>query len=141
MRLKTDDDDWYVTFFVRPPRGTTTSKLAFLVSTVTYMAYSNYHWLFHERFCEVTEALWTTLDKGDVFLQEHNEIGLSTYDTHSDGSSVRYASRLRPVLNMAAKTPLCTAATTCFLSRSSQRRASSAIADFPASAARRSSSS
>ena len=106
VRLKTDDDEWYVTFFVRPPQGTTTSKLAFLVSTVTYMAYSNYHWLFHERFCEVTEASWTTLDKGDVFLQEHNEVGLSTYDTHSDGSGVRYASRLRPVLNMAPKTPL-----------------------------------
>lgn len=106
VRLKTDDDESYVTFFVRPPRGTTTSKLAFLASTATYMAYSNYHWLFHERFCEVTEAMWTTLDKGDVFLQEHNEVGLSTYDTHSDGSGVRYASRLRPVLNMAPKTPL-----------------------------------
>ena len=106
VRLKTDDDESYVTFFVRPPRGKTTSKLAFLVSTATYMAYSNYHWLFHQRFCEVSEAMWTTLDKGDVFLQEHNEVGLSTYDTHSDGSGVRYASRLRPVLNMAPKTPL-----------------------------------
>ena len=106
VRLNTDDDEWYVTFFVRPPRGTTTSKLAFLVSTATYMAYSNYHWMFHERFGEVSEALWTTLDKRDVFLQEHNEVGLSTYDTHSDGSGVRYASRLRPVLNMAPKTPL-----------------------------------
>lgn len=106
VRLKAGDDEWYVTFFVRPPRGTTTAKLAFLVSTVTYMAYSNYHWLFHERYCEVTESLWTTLDKGEVFLQEHNEVGLSTYDSHSDGSGVRYASRLRPVLNMAPKTPL-----------------------------------
>ncbi len=106
VRLTTDDDEWYVTFFVRPTRGTTTSKLAFLVSTVTYMAYSNYHWLFHERFCEVAETMWTTLDRGDVFLQEHTEVGLSTYDTHSDGSGVRYASRLRPVLNMAPKTPL-----------------------------------
>jgi len=106
VRLKTDDDESYVTFFVRPPRGTTTSKLAFLASTVTYMAYTNYHWSFHERFCEVTESGWTTLDKGDVFLQEHNEVGLSTYDTHSDGSGVRYASRLRPVLNMAPKTSL-----------------------------------
>ncbi len=106
VRLKADDDEWYVTFFVRPPRGTTTSKLAFLASTVTYMAYSNYHWLFHERFSEVTEAMWATLEKTEVFLQEHNELGLSTYDTHSDGSGVRYASRLRPVLNMAAKTPL-----------------------------------
>jgi len=114
VRLKVDDDagedaggdEWYMTFFVRPPRGTTTAKLAFLVSTVTYMAYSNYHWMMHERFCEAGEAFWTTLDKGDVFLQEHNELGLSTYDHHSDGSGVRYASRLRPVVNMAAKTPL-----------------------------------
>jgi len=106
VRLRADDDDWYVTFFVRPPRRVTTSKLAFLVSTATYMAYANYHWLMHERYAEVTESFWTTLDKGDVFLQEHNEMGLSTYDTHSDGSGVRYASRLRPVLNMAPKTPL-----------------------------------
>ncbi|MBE9551888.1 MAG: N,N-dimethylformamidase, partial [Proteobacteria bacterium] len=106
VRLKAGGDEWYVTFFVRPPRGTATAKLAFLVSTATYMAYSNYHWMMHERYCEVAEVFWTTLDKGDVFLQEHNEVGLSTYDHHSDGSGVRYASRLRPVLNMAPKTPL-----------------------------------
>ncbi len=46
------------------------------------------------------------MEKGDVFLQEHNEFGLSTYDTHSDGSGVRYASRLRPVLDMAPKTQM-----------------------------------
>ncbi len=106
VRLRADDDEWYVTFFVRPPRGTTTSKLAFLASTVTYLAYSNYQWLMNNRFSEVTETFWTTLDPGDVFLQEHQEFGLSTYDTHSDGSGVRYTSRLRPVLNMAPKTPL-----------------------------------
>jgi N,N-dimethylformamidase len=104
-RLRAEDDESYVTFFVRPPRGTAASKLAFLASTATYMAYSNYHWLFHEPYCEVTETLWTTLEKTDVFLQEHEELGLSTYDTHSDGSGVRFASRLRPVLNMAPKTP------------------------------------
>lgn len=106
VRLRADDDEWYVTFFVRPRRGAANAKLAFLASTATYMAYSNYHWTLHQRYAEVTESFWTTLDKGDVFLQEHNELGLSTYDTHSDGSGVRYASRLRPVLNMAPKTPL-----------------------------------
>ena len=105
-RLRVEDDEWYVTFFVRPPRRTTTSKLAFLASTVTYMAYSNYHWLFHQRYAEAAESLWTTMEKTDIFLQEHNEFGLSTYDTHADGSGVRYASRLRPVLNMAPTTPL-----------------------------------
>ena len=105
-RLRAEDDEWYVTFFVRPPRGTTTAKLAFLASTATYMAYSNYHWMLHQHYSEVSETFWTTLDPGDVFLQEHSEFGLSTYDTHSDASGVRYASRLRPVLNMAPKTPL-----------------------------------
>jgi N,N-dimethylformamidase len=103
-RLRVDSDESYVTFFVRPPKGATRSKLAFLASTVTYMAYSNMQWSFHERYAEVTETFWTTMEKNDVFLQEHNEFGLSTYDTHSDGSGVRFASRLRPVLNMAPAT-------------------------------------
>lgn len=106
VRLRAEDDEWYVTFFVRPPRGTATQKLAFLASTATYMAYSNYRWQLENRYAEVTESFWTTLDKGDAFLQEHEEFGLSTYDTHRDGSGVRYASRLRPVLNVAPKTPL-----------------------------------
>ncbi len=105
VRLRADDDESYVTFFVRPPSGKTTAKLAFLVSTATYLAYSNYQWLFHQRYAEVTESFWTTLEKTDVFLQEHPEFGLSTYDTHADGSGVRYASRLRPILNMAPTTP------------------------------------
>jgi N,N-dimethylformamidase len=105
VRLRVDDDESYVTFFVRPPGGKTTAKLAFLVSTATYLAYSNYQWLFHQRYAEVTESFWTTLEKSDVFLQEHPEFGLSTYDTHADGSGVRYASRLRPILNMAPTTP------------------------------------
>ena len=49
VRLRAEDDEWYVTFFVRPPRGTTTAKLAFLASTATYMAYSNYQWTLHQR--------------------------------------------------------------------------------------------
>jgi N,N-dimethylformamidase len=105
VRLRADDDESWVTFFVRPPPGKTTAKLAFLASTVTYLAYSNYQWLFHQRYAEVTETFWTTLQKSDVFLQEHPEFGLSTYDDHADGSGVRYASRLRPVLNMAPATP------------------------------------
>jgi len=105
-RLRTDDDEWYATFFVRPPRGTAMAKLAFLASTVTYMAYGNYRWQMHEYFAEVTDLSWTSIDRDAAFLQEHPEFGLSTYDHHWDGSGVRYASRLRPVVNMAPKTPL-----------------------------------
>jgi N,N-dimethylformamidase len=106
VRLRADDDETYLPFFVPPPRGTATAKLAFLASTVTYMAYANYQWHLHEYFAEVTDLSWTPLDRDDVFLHEHPEIGLSTYDTHKDGSGVRYASRLRPVFNTAPKTAL-----------------------------------
>ena len=104
VRLRADDDEWYLTFYVRPPRGTTTAKLAFLASTVTYMAYSNIQWTWQEPFGEVAECYWTTMQPGEVFLQEHPEYGLSTYDDHSDGSGVRYASRLRPVSQVGPKT-------------------------------------
>ena len=104
VRLQADDDEWYVTFFVRPPRGTATAKLAFLASTATYMAYANIQWTWQEHFGEVAETYWTTMEPGEVFLQEHAEYGLSTYDTHSDGSGVRYASRLRPVSQVGPKT-------------------------------------
>lgn len=104
VRLRADDDEWYVTFYVRPPRGTATAKLAFLASTVTYMAYSNIQWSWQEYFGEVAECYWTTMQPGEVFLQEHPEYGLSTYDHHSDGSGVRYASRLRPVSQVGPKT-------------------------------------
>jgi len=103
-RLRVDGDESYVNFFVRPPKGTTTSKLAFLASTVTYMAYANIQWNFHERYAEATETFWTTMEKADVFLQEHEEFGLSTYDTHSDRSGARFASRLQPVLSLVPET-------------------------------------
>ena len=104
VRLRAEDDEWYVTFFVRPPQGTANAKLAFLASTATYMAYSNIQWTWHEHFGEVAECYWTTMQPGEVFLQEHPEYGLSTYDNHSDGSGVRYASRLRPVHQVGPKT-------------------------------------
>lgn len=104
VRVAADDDEWYLTFYVRPARGTTTAKVAFLASTATYMAYSNIQWTWHEHFGEVAECYWTTMEPGEVFLQEHPEYGLSTYDNHSDGSGVRYASRLRPVHQVGPKT-------------------------------------
>ncbi|MDG2482177.1 MAG: hypothetical protein P8Q36_15120, partial [Alphaproteobacteria bacterium] len=78
VHLVTDDDEWYVTFYVRPKRGTITAKIAFLASTATYMAYSNIQWTWHEHFGEVAECYWTTMEPGEVFLQEHPEYGLST---------------------------------------------------------------
>ncbi len=103
VRLEADGDWFYLPLFVRPPRGTKTQGLAFLASTATYLAYANYQWLLQEPLAELKNAAVLALDPGEVFLQEHPEFGLSTYDRHSDGSGSRYASRLRPVLNMNVK--------------------------------------
>jgi N,N-dimethylformamidase len=105
VRLRAGADQSYITFFVRPAKGQPTEKLAFLASTVTYMAYANYQWHQHQHFAEVTEDFWTVLQPVDVFMQKHPEFGLSTYDTHLDGSGVRFSSRLRPIFNAAPGTP------------------------------------
>jgi N,N-dimethylformamidase len=105
VRLRAEDDEFHMPLFVRPPRGTASERLAFLASTATYLAYANYQWPLQEPLAEIKNQAVLVLEKGDVFLQEHPEFGLSTYDKHSDGSGSRYATRLRPVLNMDLKGP------------------------------------
>jgi N,N-dimethylformamidase len=88
----------YIPFVVRPATGAPSAKIAFLMPTASYMAYSNEQLLFAP-----TEAIvgrTTILTPDDIYLYEHPELGLSTYDYHSDGSGVCYASRLRPIPNL-----------------------------------------
>jgi len=80
-RLRAGDDEDYIPFFVRPPAGTATSEVAFLVPTFSYLAYAN------------------------GFGMGGNQL-LSLYDKHSDGSGVTYSSRLVPILNMRPKLSL-----------------------------------
>jgi N,N-dimethylformamidase len=47
-----------------------------------------------------------TLGPEELQIHMSRELGLSTYDTHSDGSGVRFSSRLRPVLNAGPGTDL-----------------------------------
>ena len=76
-RLRTDDSEDYIPFFVRPKKGTAGARVAYLIPTINYLAYANY---------------------------DSNIPGLlSLYDHHSDGSGVAYASRLRPLLDMRPK--------------------------------------
>jgi N,N-dimethylformamidase len=99
-RLTTDDDESWVSFFVRPKQGRSTAPVAFVASTATFMAYANTH---HRMDCDHIEHLYEgllTFGETEVFLGEHRELGGSHYDTHSDGSGVFYSSRLRPILNM-----------------------------------------
>jgi N,N-dimethylformamidase len=91
----TGTDDDYIPFFVRPEKGSRSSKIAILMPTFTYMAYAN------ERILEsggVDPEANYAVQKEDRFIVANRL--LSLYDIHSDGSAVCYSSRLRPILNM-----------------------------------------
>ena len=96
-RLRMGESDDYVTFFVRPPRGTATAKVAYLAPTASYLAYAN------NRLSLVMFGEATARNPNEAMLVEHPEFGPSLYERHSDGSGVHYSSRLRPIVNMKAK--------------------------------------
>lgn len=75
-----------------------TAPVLFLAPTNTYLAYANDHLagldfsllMPHEK----------VVPKEEQYLFEYPEPGRSCYDTHSDGTPVRYSSRRRPLFNV-----------------------------------------
>src|SRR5262249_3853778 len=51
---------------------------------------------------EATQGRLVTVDATDLLILRYPEIGRSSYDTHSDGSSVHYSGLCRPVVNFRA---------------------------------------
>jgi N,N-dimethylformamidase beta subunit-like, C-terminal/Concanavalin A-like lectin/glucanases superfamily len=99
-RLSAQEAEFYVPFFVRPARGTRRARVAWLAATATYLAYINNRGRFASLATELYHGRLTVMDAVDSLLLEYPEVGLSTYDRHSDGSGVAYASRLRPATNV-----------------------------------------
>ena len=97
------DTEDYIPFFVRPPRGKATAKIAFIAPTNSYMAYSNDNLGTNSVVAQLLAGRVPIMNASDLYLNEHREYGLSTYSCHSDGSGVCYSSRLRPILNMRPK--------------------------------------
>ena len=98
-KIFTPDFDYWVVFFVVPPRGVARSKVAFLASTATYTVYLNNRGRFLSTMPERYQGRVLMLDGIDSLLIEFPEMGLSTYDRHTDGTGVSYASRHRPLQN------------------------------------------
>ncbi|MDX6748709.1 DUF6605 domain-containing protein [Geminicoccaceae bacterium 1502E] len=98
-RLVAGGFTFYAPFFVTPPKGQAHSRVAFLASTATYTVYLNNKGRFLSLATELGKGLVTVMDDIDALTLEYPEIGLSTYDRHSDGSGVCYSSRHRPVTN------------------------------------------
>jgi N,N-dimethylformamidase len=99
----TAETEDYVPFCVRPPRGTATAKIAFIVPTNSYLAYSNDNLATNSVVAQLLAGRVPIMNASDLYLNVHREYGLSTYSCHSDGSGVCYSSRLRPILNMRPK--------------------------------------
>lgn len=97
------DTEDFVPFIVRPPRNRATSKLALIIPTNSYMAYSNDNLGTNSVVAQLLAGKVPVMNPSDLYLNEHREYGLSTYSLHSDGSGVCYSSRLRPILNMRPK--------------------------------------
>ena len=93
----------YIPFVVRPPRGKTTARLAVIIPTNSYLAYSNDNLATNSVVAQLLAGKVPIMQASDLYLNEHREYGLSTYSLHSDGSGVCYSSRLRPILNMRPK--------------------------------------
>jgi len=102
-RLRTEDDETYVPFFVRPSSREETGDVVFLAPTASYLAYSNDHLVEDDPATELLNGHTPIMQEEDVFLAGHREYGISCYDTHSDGYGSFYSSRLRPILTMQPK--------------------------------------
>ncbi len=102
--VTTGDLEDYIPFFVRPGERASKAPIAFLVPTLTYIAYANER-LQHTVDLGQPGVIGRTIqpDPTDIYLAEHPELGLSVYDNHTDGSGSFYSTRLRPILNMRPK--------------------------------------
>jgi len=99
-KLTAEQEVEHIPFVVQPPRGQRTAEAVVLLPTASYMAYAN------ERAglggggrLHAFANHLIALGSGDLWLNDHPEVGGSLYDRHSDGSGVCYSSRLRPILN------------------------------------------
>jgi N,N-dimethylformamidase len=100
--LQGEAEDW-VPFFVLPPRGTAIAKALFLVPTASYLAYANVHIVQDVPVVQAIVGHTSVIGEQDSYFYGHTEFGLSTYDSHSDGSGVHSSSSLRPIMNMRPK--------------------------------------
>lgn len=87
---------FWVPFVVRAAsRG---SDVVFVLPTATYAAYANLRMRVTAQVVELMQGRLTVLDDTDLLLLDQ-PLGLSTYDTHSDGSTVVHATLRQPVTN------------------------------------------
>jgi N,N-dimethylformamidase len=103
LRLVQGEAEEYIPFFVLPPRGTATADILLLVPTASYLAYANDHIVHDVPVAQSILGHTTCISEQDFYVYGSLDIGLSTYDAHSDGSGVCFSSSRRPIINMSPK--------------------------------------
>lgn len=99
--VKAGEHEDQIPFFVVPPRGTATAKIAMLAPTLSYLAYANSQDMQSAATAQAVMGVFTSIDDSDIELNESSgPYGLSTYDYHVDGRGVQYSSWRRPILSM-----------------------------------------
>ena len=97
VRLSCGEHEDAIPFFVLPPRGSRRTPICVLIPTFTYTVYGNY-----ARGVTTEAYLARARDWGarELTADRHREYGLSTYDRHTDGSGICFASQRRPVMTL-----------------------------------------
>lgn len=103
LLLKAGEVEDNIPFFVVPPKGRATAKIAVLVSTYTYTIYGNHarpEWMNDPEWRAALVAQTQAWHAYPYNPGEHRDYGLSTYNVHTDGSGIGLVSWRRPMLNL-----------------------------------------
>ncbi len=101
--LSSPETEDYIPFFVRPSASESGSKIALIMSTVSYLAYANDNLGVTSSVAQLLTARVLMLQPSDLLLNQKEGYGLGTYSTYRDGWGVNISSALRPILNMRPK--------------------------------------
>ena len=92
-----------IPFFVVPALGKPRAKIAVLMSTFTYVIYQNNaraEWLADPAWRQAWRDRSQAWKGYPHYPAEHPEYGWSTYNYHTDGTGICFASWCRPMLNV-----------------------------------------
>lgn len=85
-----------IPFYVCPPKGQRRADLCVLVPTFTYVVYGNHARPDYDPAWQERMQDWAAYPHNPA---EWRDYGLSTYNTHADGSGICHASHRRPLFN------------------------------------------
>ncbi len=96
MHIEGDRGSDAIPFYICPPKGMRRADLCVLIPTFTYVIYGNHARPDYDPAWQGRMRDWGAYPHNPA---EYPDYGLSTYNTHSDGSGICHASHRRPLFN------------------------------------------